>query len=596
MRKVGAEWINNDYNTDIEVFVPQGVLSEFLEKGQLVHITFPVLQADGELMDRAATISARRLADNGDYIIIHCFKPVDAEGDRVIEGLTVQLVYNDIHFWRMRQALYKVQNDSMCMSPQVLDAVLGRWALADEALTSASSSASADSGISVRQFSVAEHASDVADEEIEEEVNEIEAPPLRTITTTQRINRAPRPFHTEYEESVLGFRNFCFNAEHLPVNNVLNAKQKEAVQMALINPVSLIQGPPGTGKTKTAVAIIRSLLQDPLAKILVCAPSNVAIDDLTLKTATADRGLKILRLLPHGRDIACVNRDVEQYTVNSKFRREFPDFSEPEPWRIRRFELECVEQAQIVCTTCNSAGLNCLSKVSFPYVLIDEAAQGMEPECLVAITRACEKLILIGDAEQLGAVVRFPNLQGSQLMTSLFERLWGADHCPANVRVTLTQQYRMHPAISMMVSQITYEDQLVDDDGVLNRTSTSSILDEIYTFSTNIHRIKEHDFLTSKGFFGRVNGYIPMVFVDLARNDELAGSGTSFVNMGEAHVIARLVSNLLHRGDEEARRPSSQDIGIITFYNGQRSQLRIDLRRHADAHNLPPTVVTSCRV
>ncbi|KAI9469009.1 MAG: hypothetical protein EXX96DRAFT_590092 [Benjaminiella poitrasii] len=54
---------------------------------------------------------------------------------------------------------------------------------------------------------------------------------------------------------------------------------------------SLIQGPPGTGKTKTILALIVSLLdqrQNPTSdqpygsgKLLVCAPSNAAVDEIT---------------------------------------------------------------------------------------------------------------------------------------------------------------------------------------------------------------------------------------------------------------------------------------------------------------------------
>lgn len=63
--------------------------------------------------------------------------------------------------------------------------------------------------------------------------------------------------------------------------------------------VSLIQGPPGTGKTQTVLAIIAALharlrresqLHPQgagfLPKILVCAPSNAAVDEIAERILT----------------------------------------------------------------------------------------------------------------------------------------------------------------------------------------------------------------------------------------------------------------------------------------------------------------------
>lgn len=90
----------------------------------------------------------------------------------------------------------------------------------------------------------------------------------------------------------------------------VNRAQSEAINAALENEgFSLIQGPPGSGKTKTIIAIIGGLLtpalsspsagtkisipkasgnmnngvDSPPKKLLVCAPSNAAVDELVMR-------------------------------------------------------------------------------------------------------------------------------------------------------------------------------------------------------------------------------------------------------------------------------------------------------------------------
>jgi regulator of nonsense transcripts 1 len=51
-----------------------------------------------------------------------------------------------------------------------------------------------------------------------------------------------------------------------------------AVRKALTTPLTLIQGPPGTGKTVTSTTLVTHLVKQKMGKVLVCAPSNIAVD------------------------------------------------------------------------------------------------------------------------------------------------------------------------------------------------------------------------------------------------------------------------------------------------------------------------------
>ncbi|KAF1929336.1 DNA-binding protein SMUBP-2 [Didymella exigua CBS 183.55] len=107
-------------------------------------------------------------------------------------------------------------------------------------------------------------------------------------------------------------------------NYNLNKAQAKAVKSAIDNDAfTLIQGPPGSGKTKTITAIVGAILSDSLRrggtavpvpggqqrndtavkKLLVCAPSNAAVDELVMRFKTGvktlggeTRKLNIVRL------------------------------------------------------------------------------------------------------------------------------------------------------------------------------------------------------------------------------------------------------------------------------------------------------------
>ena len=52
-----------------------------------------------------------------------------------------------------------------------------------------------------------------------------------------------------------------------------------------------MQGPPGTGKTVTSATIVYHLVKQNSGPALVCAPSNIAVDQLTEKIHKT--GLKV---------------------------------------------------------------------------------------------------------------------------------------------------------------------------------------------------------------------------------------------------------------------------------------------------------------
>ena len=81
----------------------------------------------------------------------------------------------------------------------------------------------------------------------------------------------------------------------------------------------------------------------------------------------------------------------------------------------RRCTQDILMKAEVIVSTCIGAGTDTLrsfadmENVEFRTVLIDEAAQCMESATLPTLMYGCERLVLIGDQNQLPPVVTSPS-------------------------------------------------------------------------------------------------------------------------------------------------------------------------------------------
>ncbi|KAI5420522.1 ATP-dependent helicase NAM7 [Lathyrus oleraceus] len=104
-----------------------------------------------------------------------------------------------------------------------------------------------------------------------------------------------------------------FGAPGLPK---LNASQVFAVKSVLQRPISLIQGPPGTGRTVTSAALVYHMAKQGQGQVLVCAPSNVVVDQLAEKISAT--GFKVMRLCAKSRE--AVSSPFEHLTLHYQVR------------------------------------------------------------------------------------------------------------------------------------------------------------------------------------------------------------------------------------------------------------------------------------
>ena len=223
--------------------------------------------------------------------------------------------------------------------------------------------------------------------------------------------------HTVEPQTLKAVLPTSYSAPGLPE---LNPSQMAAVRTVLLRPLSLIQGPPGTGKTVTSATIVYHLckLNPGEGQVLVAAPSNVAVDHLAEKIAAT--GLRVVRVLARSREgggtsiaggeALCLHTMVEASAPAGgelkrllAARREHAELSPKDVRMLRKLSREAekavLAAADVICVTCAGAGDSVFADMHFRQVLIDEATQAAEPECLIPIVQGCKQLILVGDRE-----------------------------------------------------------------------------------------------------------------------------------------------------------------------------------------------------
>ena len=339
-----------------------------------------------------------------------------------------------------------------------------------------------------------------------------------------------------------------FTAPGLPE---LNGSQVNAVKSVLTNPLSLIQGPPGTGKTVTSATIIYHLAKISNGQVLVCAPSNVAVDQLCERIHRT--GLKTVRVTAKSREdvessvgFLSLHEQVRMNDSNTELakltqlKNELGELSSQDEKKFKQLtrsaEREILTNADVICCTCVGAGDPRISKFKFRTVLIDESTQAAEPECMIPIVLGCKQLVLVGDHQQLGPVIMNKKAAKAGLNQSLFERLVILGCAPIRLNV----QYRMHPCLSEFPSNMFYEGSL--QNGVTMQQRVRPDVDFPWPARDS-----------------------PMLFWSNLGNEEISASGTSYLNRTEAANVEKIVTRFFKAGV----RPS--DIGIITPYEGQRS-------------------------
>ncbi len=406
---------------------------------------------------------------------------------------------------------------------------------------------------------------------------------LRQRTALERARAASRDRLAELRQVLLGAAAPAFGPEVplSPLDSSLNEFQQEAVRFALAaQDVAVIHGPPGTGKTTTVVELIRQAVRRG-DKVLACAPSNLAVDNLLEKLlAHGESAIRLghpARVLPalRAHTLDLMVEDHTDVRLARKFAKEAHALfrkaarytrAKPEPGarrdmrqearellaEARRLEAQAVEHildaGPILCATTTGLDDDILGRRVFDLAVVDEACQSTEPGCWVPLQR-CRRVVLAGDHCQLPPTVVSPEAVAQGFNVSLLERQV-ALHGPAVVR-RLNRQYRMHEAIMGFSSREFYEGALEADASV-----------------------RGHRLCDLPGVRPGLLTEAPVYFLDTAGagfEEQAEVGGDSRLNPQEAALVCRKVWELLEAGVTAA------DIAVIAPYAAQVRRLQEEL-------------------
>ena len=360
-----------------------------------------------------------------------------------------------------------------------------------------------------------------------------------------------------------------------PPSESLNPSQRQAVKFALeAQDLAIIHGPPGTGKTTTVVELIRQAVANG-ERVLACAPSNTAVDNLlerlvaagepTVRLGHPARVLEVVRahtidalvekhdawhlIQEMQRDAEQLSRKARRYTrgrpaPGQKYqqRQEARELRKHARMMERQAVNEVIAGARVICATV-SFDFSILEEHAFDLLVIDEACQSVEPGCWVPLKYA-DRVVLAGDHCQLPPTILSKEAAREGFAVSLMQRL--VRHYGDEVTRLLTVQYRMHEQIMKFSSDTFY-------DGAL--TAHESVQDHHLNDLPRVNTIDDS----------------PVVFIDTAGAgwaEELEPEGLSKLNPNEGRLVLDQVNELCESGLNPA------DIGVIAPYAAQVRWLR----------------------
>ena len=378
----------------------------------------------------------------------------------------------------------------------------------------------------------------------------------------------------DIESIILGNPNFSIENTYFSVKDIpekfcikelpdtkLNDSQREFIKKCYIYKFNLLQGPPGSGKS-TVLAVLTyffSKSKKQNHKILICAPSNQAVDNISALLQKLN--LKFVRVFSFARELRNENdktnslldlakkeiykdKDKNKEIIRLLEKREkykSLSYSEENTYQklMGDIEAKIIDENDIVISTINNSSDKRLESYFFSLVIIDEATQAKEADSILPLIHNAEVVVLIGDQKQLGPTVISQEAAAAGYYISQFERLTNL-YKGSDFISTLNEQYRTHEFLYRFPNEYFYENKMI--------TRSNNQLDENVMLKLPFP-----------------NKQIPTFFYH--HTEEEKEENGSFYNENEINKVKSFTKMLLNSG------VSTEEIGVITLYNAQKFRL-----------------------
>lgn len=355
---------------------------------------------------------------------------------------------------------------------------------------------------------------------------------------------------------------------HVPItinyfNVQLNEEQRSIVQNILRpkNIPFIIFGPPGTGKTVTIVESVYQLWRHyPNSRILICAPSNAATNEVAARLINTIPKSEMFRLLG-----SAYANEVKQMGDIKHIANIQQD---------GEFYMPCMDDLlkyRVVMTTIVTAARLVNGGVPnehFTHVFIDESGYATETQTLIPIAgilsnvdtkgKLTGQIILAGDHRQLGPIVHSSFAKQCGYGTSLLERLittsklysrnTSENSYDSRCVSKLVRNYRSHETILKLPSDLFYDKELI------------AVGNDMTNLFIGWKNLKNEDF--------------PIIFHNVEGIDQRDKTSPSFFNVQEIEQVVEYLSKLFST-KVNGIKINQKHVGVITPYRKQVEKLKI---------------------
>lgn len=209
--------------------------------------------------------------------------------------------------------------------------------------------------------------------------------------------------------------------DYIVLTNISRAgtkSQRDFVQKALHTPdFMILQGPPGSGKTTAILELIYQLAKKG-KKVLLCASTHVAVDNVLEKIISHpnhEELLKIIRPVRVGKEDLVYSECVKPFVYSNLMENVDSDYSN---LVSESFNLVCgtaigVQEYPLIKNKITEATHGSTLEPMFDYLILDEASKTTFNEFLVPAVM-CKHWIITGDVKQLA-----PYIEKADLVPSL---------------------------------------------------------------------------------------------------------------------------------------------------------------------------------